>query len=89
MNSIGISEKVRTMFSPYLALNCAPRNRRSQKWSKDLFLAVVEDVGLRVHPLEVEEEIGDCGAHVRVADLAERWPLLLDGDEVVVSVSVS
>eukprot|EP00962_Isochrysis_galbana_P018705 scaffold5390_cov116-Isochrysis_galbana.AAC.7 len=47
------------------------------------FLAIVEDVGLCVHPLEVEQEIGDCGAHVCVADLAERWPLLLDGDEVV------
>eukprot|EP00962_Isochrysis_galbana_P006566 scaffold1756_cov117-Isochrysis_galbana.AAC.9 len=40
---------------------------------------IVENVGLGVHPLEVEEEIGDCGAHVRVADLAERGALLLDG----------
>eukprot|EP00962_Isochrysis_galbana_P039529 scaffold14177_cov124-Isochrysis_galbana.AAC.1 len=46
-------------------------------------LAVVENVGLGVHPLEVEEEIGDRGAHVRVADLAERRALLLDGDEVI------
>eukprot|EP00962_Isochrysis_galbana_P008485 scaffold2348_cov114-Isochrysis_galbana.AAC.6 len=44
---------------------------------------VVENVGLCVHPLEVEEEIGDCGAHVRVADLSERWALLFNGDEVV------
>eukprot|EP00962_Isochrysis_galbana_P016444 scaffold4716_cov109-Isochrysis_galbana.AAC.2 len=33
--------------------------------------------------LEVEEKIGDCCAHVRVADLAERGALLLDGDEII------
>eukprot|EP00962_Isochrysis_galbana_P049504 scaffold20991_cov127-Isochrysis_galbana.AAC.1 len=47
------------------------------------FLAVIENVGLGVHPLQVKEEVGDCGAHVRVAYLSERGPLLLDGNEVV------
>eukprot|EP00962_Isochrysis_galbana_P026190 scaffold8106_cov107-Isochrysis_galbana.AAC.16 len=50
--------------------------RKNGPWT---LLAVVENVGLGVHPLEVEEKIGDCGAHVRVADLlAERGALLLD-----------
>eukprot|EP00962_Isochrysis_galbana_P009515 scaffold2651_cov118-Isochrysis_galbana.AAC.4 len=47
------------------------------------FFAIVKNVGLGVHPLEVEKKVGDCRAHVSVADFAERRSVLFDGDEVV------
>eukprot|EP00962_Isochrysis_galbana_P013469 scaffold3819_cov107-Isochrysis_galbana.AAC.12 len=56
------------------------RFARGGPWT---FLAVVENVGLGVHSLKVEEEISNGRSHVRVADFAERWAILFDGNEVV------